>query len=272
MEELCEDSSLKNLVIMTHRWKKVTPYAEARLESDSSRPDGFVQAVVRRGAKIYRCTGASEPDLGALRIILGGRSVVPGVQQEPINKGSQLGQKAVRPVEPISKEGEVGELLRELEEQKWRAQQEADVFKNRIAELQSKEKSIRKELDEEKRRARKEADGFRKCIAELQSKLEEDRHTSGKTSATYNFRRVPANSRALLVGPPTHLALQRAYPSTDLHPNSPIGSTTHFTDWSTNNGCKTFRRMTSSGSLTIWIRYIITTSFLTGHSSGPVGS
>ena len=261
MEELCEDSTLKNLVIMIHqpgefsRGLKVDP--KVQLQSDLSDPNGFIQAVVRRGAKVYRCTSASEPDLGPLRIILGGRLVVPEVQQEHINKGSESEQTAVRPVEP-SKDKEVEELRRKLEEQKRRAQQEADVFKKRIAEVQSKEESIRKELEKEKRRARKEADGFRKCIAELQSELEEDRHTSGKSSATYNFQHIPADSRVFLVGPLAHLALQRVYPSTDLHPNLPIGSTTHFTARSMNNGYKTFRRMTSSGSWTIWIRHVTT--------------
>ena len=255
MEELCEDSTLKNLVIMMHQWSTVTvtDELEAALQSNLSSPDGFVQEVVRRGAKIYRCTGTSEPDLGALRIILAGRSVVPEVQQEPINKGSKSEQAAVRPVEP-SKDKEVEELRRELKEQKRRAQQEADVFKKRIAEMQE------------------EADALKKHAAEMQSKLEDDRHGSGKTSATYNFRHIPANSRVFLVGPPAHLALQRVYPSTDLHPDSQIGSTTRFTAKSTNNGYNTFRRMTSSGSWTTWIRHVNIPSFLTRHSSRPVGS
>ena len=128
---------------MIHQWSEVTDKAEAQLQSDLSSPYGFVQKVVRRGAKIYRCTSASKPDLGALRIILGARSMA--------------------------------ELRRELEEQKRRAQQEADVLEKRITEMQSK--------------------------------LEDDRHASGKASATYNVRPVPTNSRVFLVGSLTHLAL-----------------------------------------------------------------
>ena len=208
MEELCEDSTLKNLVIMIHQWGEVThkPRAEARLQSDLSSRYGFVKAVVRRGAKIYRCTSASEPDLG-------GRSVVPEAQQ-PNNNGSESEQTAARPAEPSREEPEVGErhngdireregstqeavdkeveeLRRELEQQKRKAQQEADALKKRIAEMQSKEESIRQEvsqeLEEQKRKAQEEADGLRKCIAELQSELEEDRDASGEASATYNF-------------------------------------------------------------------------------------
>ena len=96
---------------------------------------------------------------------------------------------------------EVEELRQELEEQKRRAQQEADLFKERIAEMQSKEEIARKqmvrehrqELEEQKRKAQEEADGFRKCITEMQSELEEDRHRSGKASATYNSPHVPAH-------------------------------------------------------------------------------
>ena len=263
MEELCEDSTLKNLVFVIFQWGEVTSTAdpEALLRSDLSSPDGFAQTVVRRGARIYRYTGGSEPDLGALRIILGGRLVVPEVQQEPIKKGSKSEQTAMRPVEP-SKDKEVEELRRELEEQKKRAQQEADVFKKRIAEMeskevdvfkkhaaemQSKEESIRQEvsqeLEEQKRKAQ-EADELRKCITEMQSKLEEDRHRSGKTSATHDFRHIPTLSKVFLVGSLPQLALQRVYPSTDLYPNSPIGSMTHFTGRNMNNGCKTFRKMT----------------------------
>ena len=197
MEELCGDLTLKNLVIMIHQkpGKVTDDAAEAQLQSELSNPDGSVQAAVRRGAKIYRCTDASKPDLGALRIILGRRSVIPEVQQEPINKGSESEQTAVQPVEP-SKDKEVEELRRKLEEQK-------KLFKKRIAEMQSKEESTRKEmvrehyqeLEEQQRSAQQEADGLRKRIAELQSELGEDRHISGKASATYNIRHVPARSR-----------------------------------------------------------------------------
>ena len=166
MEELCEDSTLKNLVIMIHQLGDVTDDGEVLLQTQLSVSCGFVQQAVSRGAKIYRCTGASEPDLGALRIILGGRSVTPEVQQEPINKGRKLEQTTVRPAEP-SQDKEVEELRRELEEQK--------------------------------RKAQEEADGLRKCITEMQSKLEEDRHASGKASATYSFPPVPARSRVFLV-------------------------------------------------------------------------
>ena len=319
LEELCEDLTLKNVAIMVHQWGNVSDEAAAQLQSALSDPNGFVQAVVPRGAKIYCSTGTSGPSLsgsGALRIILEGRSVVPEVQQEPIKKGSKPEQTAARPVEP-SKDKEVEELRRELEEQKGRAQQEAEVFKKRIAEMQSKEESTRKEmvrehyqeleeqkrrvqeeadagfkeriaemqskeesirqdisqeLEEQKRKAQEEADELRKCIAELKSELEEDRHGSGKTSATYHLRHVPARSRVFLVGPRAHLALQRVYPSTDLRPNSPIGSMTHFTGRSMSDGCKTFRKMTWPGLLTIWIRHVTMSPFLTGRSNWPVGS
>ena len=288
MEEVCEDSTLKNLVIMIHQTGYVPPDAEEKLQSNISDSHEFIPAAVRRGAKIYRCTSASEPDLGALQIILGGRSVVSEVQREPVDKDSASERRAVRPVEPSKEklelrerrnsgirelgggtqeavDKEVEELRRELEEQK-------KEFKKRIAEVQSKEESTRREMEGQKRSAQQEADELRRCITEMQSKLEEDRHRSGKTSATHDFRHVPARSRVFLVGSLTHLALQRVYPSTDLHPNSPIGSTTHFMARSMNNGCKTFRRMTLSGLLTIWTRHVTMSPFPTGRSSWPVGS
>ena len=177
MEELCQDLTLNNLVIMIHQWGEVSHDAEARLQSDLSDPYGFIQAVERRGAKIYRCIDASVPDLGALRIILGSWSAA-------LDK-------------------EVRELRRELEEQKRRAQQEADALKKRIAEMRLEEiirKETCQELDEQKRKAREEADGLKKRCAEMQSKLKEDRHGSGKASAAYNFRHVPAHLRVFLLG------------------------------------------------------------------------
>ena len=228
MEELCKDLTLENLVIMIHQWSEFTHRAEAILRSDLSSPNESAQALVRRGAKIYRCTGASKPDLGALRIILGGVPV-PEVQQEPIHKGSEseqttepskgkpeLGERRnshIRELGGNTEEAlnkEIEELRRELEEQKRGAQQEADAFKKRIAEMvrehyQELEEQKRgaeeeadvfkthaaemvsREVEKQKRKAQEEADGLRKCIAELQSELEEDRHASGKTSATYIF-------------------------------------------------------------------------------------
>ena len=154
------------------------------------------------------------------------------------------------------------------------------MFKKQIAEMQSKEeiarqemvREHRRELEKLERRAREEADGLRNRNAELQSEPEEGRHVSGKPSATYGFPPVSASSRVFLVGSLTHLASQRVYPSTDLPPNLPIGSMTHFTGRNMNNGCKTFRNMTWPGLSTIWTRHVTMSPFLTRHSSCSVGS
>ena len=95
---------------------------------------------------MYHCTGASKPDLGALRIILGDR------RTERDNSDTKNQEESIQEV--MNKK--VEELLRELEEQK--------------------------------SKAREEADGLRKRIAEMQSKLEEDRHTSG---GAFEFLHVP---------------------------------------------------------------------------------
>ena len=266
--ELCGDTTLKNLVIMTHRLDNCKPEEEQKLISDLS-PGGCFYPMIKQGAQVYHCNYAS--DLGALRIILRGRPVAPKVQQghsSEIRRLEENMQKEMdRKVEELRRELEESirkESRQELKEEKRRARREADLLKKHIAEMQAKEESTRKEffqgLEKQKRRAREEADGFRKCIAEMQSKLEEDRHTSGKASATY------LNSRHL-VGPCAHLALQRVYPSIDLPPNSRIVSMMHSTARSTNNVCKTSRRMTLSGSLNIWTRYVTISPFLTGRSS-----
>ena len=215
LEELCADSTLKNLVIMIHQFDEVThDQAEEQLQSDLSNPNGLVQAVVRRGARIYRCTSASEPDLGALRIILENLSVAELRREleEQKKRAEQEADEFKKRIAEMQSEEESTrkEMVRvhsqELEEQKRMAQEGvADVFKKHTAEMQLKEESIRQEvsqeLEEQKRKAQEEADGLRECIAELQSELGEDRrHASGKVSATYNLRPVPADLRVFLAG------------------------------------------------------------------------
>ena len=194
---------------MTHDWKKVSPADEDGMKQ--AFPKQYSYAIAG-GAQIYHSTNASELDLGALRIILGGRPGVPKVQQEPINKGGESEQTAVaaelseeipelagrynsdiKKLESMQKAmgKKVEELRRELEEEKRRAREEADGLRKCIAEMQSKEEITRKEME---RRAREEADGLRNRIVEMQSKLEEDRHTFGKASATrLNSRHVPSH-------------------------------------------------------------------------------
>ena len=75
----------------------------------------------------------------------------------------------------------------------------AERHDNEIKELESMREAmgkeietLRRQLDEQKTRAQEEADGLRKCIAEIQSKLDEDRHVSGEVFATHNIQPIPS--------------------------------------------------------------------------------
>ena len=67
LKELCEDATLKNLILMTHDWKEVSPAVEERMKKDFPRK---YATAIKEGAQVYHCTNGSELDLGALRIIL----------------------------------------------------------------------------------------------------------------------------------------------------------------------------------------------------------
>ena len=168
LKELCGDTTLKNVVIMTHCWDTDKPEAEQGLNLDLC-PGACFHPAINQGAQVHHCSRAYNPDLGALRIIL---------------RGSQA-KRYKKPEESMLEvmNKEVEELRRELEEQKRRAQQEACVLKKRIAEMESK-------LEEQERRARDNAGGLWNCIVMMQSELEE---RSGKASATYlNSQHVPS--------------------------------------------------------------------------------
>ena len=172
---LCGDGTLKNLVIMTHDWKKFSPVDEDKMKQAFPKEYSY---AMEDGAQVYYCTNASELDLGALRAILGGRPVVPKVQQEEQNRRVQEEADGLR------------KYIAEMQSKEESRRKEMDVFKKQIAEMQSKE-IARREME---RRAREEVDGLRKRIAEMQSKLEEDRHRFGKASATYlNFPHFSAH-------------------------------------------------------------------------------
>ena len=182
---------------MTHPGKMDSTEAKQKLNSELS-PGGCFYPAIEQGAQVYHCTAASKPDLGALRVILGGRPIIPKVQQEPINEVSA--PERIAPATELSEEipelaeshdsdvkepemsmrevmEKVEEHRRELEEKTKRIREKADMLKKQIAEMQPQE----------------EADGLRKRIAEMQSKPEEDRHTPGKSSATYlKSRHVPS--------------------------------------------------------------------------------
>ena len=106
LKELCGDTTLKNLVIMTHHRDDDKPEVEQTMNSDLS-PGGCFYPMIEQGAQLYHSTGASMPELHALRIILGGKPVIPKVQQEPISEGS--GPEGIAPATEPSKEIQLAE-------------------------------------------------------------------------------------------------------------------------------------------------------------------
>ena len=152
LKELCVDATLKNVVIMIHEWEDVGPKAERGSLK-------VFNSMTEQGAQLQRFTDASQPARGVLRTILEGRPVVPVVPKLAERRDSDI--KGLEKSMQEAADQKVQELRRELEEQKRRAQQEADTFKSRIAEVKSREESIREDiikgyrqkLEEQKRKA-----------------------------------------------------------------------------------------------------------------------
>lgn len=194
LRELCGGAALESVLVVTidgdliqmsnSAWIHIQGY-KAKFSQD-------FEAMWQYGARTYHCKGTSESAQGALKFLLKDRSDVLKIRQELINKLNQEVPESVetdniddirRPEESTKKAMKrVKALQRELEEQKRRVKEEADVFKKHIAEMQYKQevmreamrksKEGRQKLEEQKTQAQEEADAFKKTIDKMRNEGE----------------------------------------------------------------------------------------------------
>ena len=147
--------------------------------------------AIYQGARFYSCSGTPDSARGILQLALGSGPVAPETQHALYDKGRGSGRTDGL---PEGRDGEIKELkesmrkameteVKQLEEQKSRAEEEANHLRKRIAEMQREEERMRQGMHkvekrcqelEEQRRMQGETGDLRKRSAEIQSKFEED--------------------------------------------------------------------------------------------------
>ncbi|KAG1823455.1 uncharacterized protein BJ212DRAFT_1324299 [Suillus subaureus] len=131
--ELCGESSLKNVIIVTSMWSEVNPKIGEARESELASRDEFFKPIIEKGARMLRYYGTLESAHTTLRHLLNSRSVPLAIQQEIVDE-----QK------PIETTAAGSELRRALNEQ-------ADRNKEEIRNLRAEMEAAMRAKHEERR-------------------------------------------------------------------------------------------------------------------------
>jgi len=161
--ELCGEQTLKNVILMTNMWERVTP--EQGADREQQLRDKYFKAAIEKGAQLCRHTNSPESTQEILRKILKNEPLVLKIQDELIDQGKDIGQTGA---------GE--ELNREICEVVERYQREIGGVEESMREaMEKKDEESREELEEEKRRMEEEMEKLREEPAEMESKFEKAR-------------------------------------------------------------------------------------------------
>ena len=160
---LCGENTLKNVILMTNMWGRVTPQQGA--EREQQLKDDYFKAAIEKGAQLCRHDGTLESAQAILRMVLKNQPAVLKIQRELIKEhkdiertgaGKELSKEICRAVVKYQKG------IRELEEDAQRA-------------IEDDDEETREELEEEKRRLQEEMTELRKALREMKSTFEEAR-------------------------------------------------------------------------------------------------
>ncbi|KAG2134841.1 P-loop containing nucleoside triphosphate hydrolase protein [Suillus clintonianus] len=137
--ELCGDSSLKNVLIVTNMWSKVKlEIGEAR-EAELASKDKFFKLMLEKGARMLRHDGTIESAHTILRYLINSHPATLRIQREIVDEHK-----------PIEKTAAGSELRRALDEQ---ADGHREEIRNLRAEMEAamraKHEERRSELQEE---------------------------------------------------------------------------------------------------------------------------
>ena len=162
--ELCGEKTLKNVILMTNMWGRVTTQKGA--EREQQLRDQYFKAAIEKGAQLCRHNpNTPESARVILRKILKNKPLALKIQQELIDQGKDIGQTGA---------GE--ELNREIHEVVEKYQKQIGELEESMRKaIEEKDEESREELEEGKRIIQEEVEKLRKDAAEMESKFEEAR-------------------------------------------------------------------------------------------------
>ncbi|KAJ7678997.1 P-loop containing nucleoside triphosphate hydrolase protein [Mycena polygramma] len=147
--QLCGESTLKNIVIVTNMWGEVgIEVGEAR-EAELASDERFFKPVLDKGARLLRHDNDVASAQGILHYLIGNQPRALRIQCELVDQGKEISQTAA---------GE--ELNRELAEQIKRHRQEMAILQQEMKEsaeaIREKDEETKKELEAETRKLQAE--------------------------------------------------------------------------------------------------------------------
>jgi len=170
---LCGDSTLQNVIIVTSMWDQVDPYVGKIREQELTEKDIFFKPVLDKGATLVRHDGTTESGQAILRTLLGRQPRVLQIQSE-LESGLDISETTAGK-----------ELNRDMMEQVARHQEEIRALvvemdeANRMRDLET-----RRELAEERTRLQAEmiriqmdsrnlAAGYKEAMTRLECRMKE---------------------------------------------------------------------------------------------------
>lgn len=136
---LCGDSTLQNVVIVTNMWNQIDPYVGNIREQELTEKDIFFKPVLDKGANLARHNGTIESGRDILRLLLRRQPRVLQIQSE-LESGLDISETAAG-----------RELNREMMEQIGRHQEEMRVLMVEMDEASKvRDTETRRELAQER--------------------------------------------------------------------------------------------------------------------------
>jgi hypothetical protein len=140
--QLCGESSLKNVVLVTNMWSEVSAAVGEAREAELCEKDIFFKPVLDRHARLLRHQNTLESAQSIIRYLIGNRPMALQIQHELVDHKMDILQTAAG-----------AELNRELMGQMRKHQQELLDLRIEIkSAIKARDEETRKELEEETRK------------------------------------------------------------------------------------------------------------------------
>ena len=187
--ELCGEKSLKNVVLVTNMWGRVTP--QQGVDREQQLMDKYFKAAIEKGAQLCRHYNTLESARAILRRVLKNTPLTLKIQRELIDEGKDIGQT-----------GAGAELNREIREVIAIHQTQIRELEERIQKVteEGNEETL-EELEEEKRWMQEEMEKFRKALGRMGARFERARREmEGRMKARFEeqMKRVQAEHGAVV--------------------------------------------------------------------------